>query len=208
MSTLEAILDSKLVAIIRHKQPCDLLAIVHALIEGGVKTLEITLNTPGALEALSRIAGNAPADVKIGAGTILSADDVRRAVSAGARFIVTPTLQMDSISLCREMKIPILCGCATPSEMLNAHNAGAELIKLFPASHFGSDYMQAILAAMPMLKIVPTGGVSAENVQDWFRAGASAVAVGSLLVDTRMIAAADYDGIVQRTTRFIEAMKR
>src|SRR5690606_6223367 len=113
--------------------------------------------------------------VLIGAGTILNAEDARNAIAAGAQFIVTPTLQFDSIAVCREQNIPIYCGAFTPTEALAAHNAGADFVKIFPAAALGPNFIRDVLGPLPFLKIVPTGGVTAENAASFIRAGAIAV---------------------------------
>jgi 2-dehydro-3-deoxyphosphogluconate aldolase/(4S)-4-hydroxy-2-oxoglutarate aldolase len=202
----DRILHSACVAIIRAGPGTDLAAVAGALIQGGVTTLEITLNTPGALAAIEHLRTNFPTDLLVGAGTILNAADVAAAAKSGAQFIVTPTLQFDSIAACRQRSLPIFCGCSSPTEMLAAHRAGADFIKLFPATRYGPQYIRDVLAPLPMLRIVPTGGVNADNVATWLAAGAPAVAVGSQLVDPKLIAARDYDALTEKARTFLTAL--
>lgn len=198
-----------LIAIIRADAPQGVREAACALRRGGVRAMEITLNTPGALELIAAIRAETSGQdgvMRVGAGTILNADDARRTMEAGAEFIVTPTLQLDSIRVCRAAGVPIFCGAMTPTECLTAHQAGADFVKLFPAAGLGPDYVRALLGPLPFLKLVPTGGVSLENVASWLRAGCAAVAVGSELVSRRVLREHDFEGLTQSARRYIEAI--
>jgi 2-dehydro-3-deoxyphosphogluconate aldolase/(4S)-4-hydroxy-2-oxoglutarate aldolase len=138
-----------LIAIIRAISDNGLLAAAEALSRGGVTALEVTLNTPNALEVIARVRRELGSKVRVGAGTILGPDDARRAVAAGAEFIVTPSLQPATIAFCRAQQVPILCGCMSPTEVFIAHQAGADFIKLFPAAALGLEYVGALLAPLP-----------------------------------------------------------
>jgi 2-dehydro-3-deoxyphosphogluconate aldolase/(4S)-4-hydroxy-2-oxoglutarate aldolase len=196
------------VAIIRASRPLDLVRTAAALAEGGISALEVTLNTPGALDTIAAVRRKLAGRCRVGAGTILCAADVAAAHTAGAEFVVTPTLQLDSIAACRDRGLPIISGCVTPAEMLAAHRAGADLIKLFPATRFGPAFVRDVLGPMPFLRIVPTGGVSAANVADWVKAGAVAVAAGGQLVDPALIAAGAWDELTARARTLVEALHR
>jgi len=204
--TADEIENAGLIAIVRTNRPTDFVAIARSLAEGGVPALEITLNTPGALEAIAAIRRSADGKLRIGAGTILDADDARAAIDAGAEFIVTPTLQLDTIALCKSESIPIVCGCLSPTESLCAHRAGADFIKVFPAETFGPDYIKAMLAPLPFLKVVPTGGVTLINLKTWFDAGCRAVAIGSGLVGKQVLADSDWDDLRTKAQQFARVL--
>lgn len=197
-----------LVAIVRAPSREGVVEAARALRNGGVRALEVTLSTPDALELLARIRAESPdeAPFHVGAGTILDAADAQRALDAGAQFLVTPTLQLDTIALCRAARIPILCGAMTPTECLAAHRAGADFVKLFPATSLGPDYLRALLAPLPFLKIAPTGGVSLDNLAAWFAAGSALVAVGSELVSGAMLQSGDFAGLELQARRWMRAL--
>jgi 2-dehydro-3-deoxyphosphogluconate aldolase/(4S)-4-hydroxy-2-oxoglutarate aldolase len=165
--------------------------------------LEITLNTPGALEGIAKVRQEL-GDVVIGAGTILCPADARAAIDAGAQFIVTPTLQLDTIAACRQRQVPIMCGAMTPTEILAAHSAGADYVKLFPAGSLGLEYIKAVLAPLPFVKIVPTGGVSLANLADFLRV-CPAVGVGGNLVDLKLISQGRWDELMAVARQFAQA---
>ena len=211
MSKLSAsgIREAGIVAIIRAGAGVDPHAAARALARGGVRVLEITLNTPGALPAIERARAELAGDgVRVGAGTILSANDARSAIDAGAEFVVTPTLQPDAIALCRDRAMPILCGCASATEATIAHRAGADFVKLFPAGHLGVGYARDLLAALPTLQLVPTGGVSIDNLAQYIAIGCPAVAVGSQLLDGAMIQRGDWEGLSDRASAFVAELAR
>lgn len=176
---IEEIKNDKIVAIIRLQREAALLPVFEALYEGGLKTLEITVTTPGALSNLETIAKRYGSDVRLGVGSVVDIDTVYKSVDAGAAYIVTPALNEEVIKTAHKLNIPVLAGAMTPTEILRAYHLGCQLIKIFPAEFFGYTYIKAIKAPMPYVDMVPTGGVSLENMPQWFAAGASAVGVGS-----------------------------
>jgi len=192
-----------LVAIVRTPLMTDFTAIAEALANGGFRAMEITLNTPGALDAISAIRRMGIVGLRVGAGTILDSADALGAIDAGAEFIVTPTLQPETIEVCRNAAVPIYCGALTPTEALTAHRAGADFIKVFPAQTFGPGYIRAMLAPLPFLKIVPTGGVTLENMKSWFEAGCVGVAIGSALVGKQVLLDRDWDGLSHTARQFV-----
>lgn len=193
-----------IVGILRSAEPVDLLATCRALHAGGVAQLEITLNTPGALEAIPRVRQELGEGATIGAGTILRPDDARTAIDAGATFIVTPTLQPETVRVCRDRGVPIFCGAMTPTEILAAHDAGADYVKLFPAGSLGLDYIKAVLGPLPFVRIVPTGGVSLENVGQFLQV-CPAVGIGGNLADLKLIREGRWDDLTALARRFVEA---
>jgi 2-dehydro-3-deoxyphosphogluconate aldolase/(4S)-4-hydroxy-2-oxoglutarate aldolase len=204
-SVARQIIDAGLIAIIRAGAGVDLLGAARALAAGGVRVMEITLNTPGALAAIAAVRAEMP-EMLCGAGTILTPGDAAAAIEAGAQFIITPTLQLDTIAYCREQGEPVAPGCASPTEALAAHRAGAEMIKIFPAATFGLSHIGAILAAMPQLNLVPTGGVTPGNVGQYFAAGCRVVGVGANLVSRAILETRDWAGLTNAARAYVDAI--
>lgn len=195
-----------LIAIIRTDLDTDLMRVAEALAEGGIRAMEITLNTPGALTAITAIRYAFSPGMRVGAGTILNASDARSAFDAGAEYIVTPTLQLDTITFCRQQGLPIACGCMTPTEALTAHQAGADFIKLFPSDTLGPGYIRALLAPLPFLKIIPTGGISQDNLAAFFQAGCVGVALGSNLVSKAVLRDQDWAKLTVAAREYVQIL--
>jgi 2-dehydro-3-deoxyphosphogluconate aldolase/(4S)-4-hydroxy-2-oxoglutarate aldolase len=198
--------DGGLIAIVRTDRETDLMRAAEALASGGIRAMEITLNTPGALEAIGLIRRTLSPALRVGAGTVLGAHDARAAREAGAEFLVTPTLQPETIAFCRAHGLPLACGCMTPTEALAAHRAGADFIKLFPADTLGPGYVRALLAPLPFLKVVPTGGVSLENLASYVEAGSAALALGSSLVGKKALRDRDWAGLADTAQEYVQAL--
>jgi len=194
-AVVRAIEDCGVVAIIRMKDTARVPAVVQALADGGVRAMEITMTVPGAVEAIRSISAGLPDDILLGAGTVLDAPTAAQVIDAGAQFVVAPVFDPDTIRACHERDVPIMPGCFTPTEMLNAWQAGADIIKVFPATRLGPGFVKDVRAPLPQLKLMPTGGVTPENAGEWIQAGAVAVAIGSALVDPTAVAAGDYGRI-------------
>ncbi|MCU0256493.1 MAG: bifunctional 4-hydroxy-2-oxoglutarate aldolase/2-dehydro-3-deoxy-phosphogluconate aldolase [Vicinamibacterales bacterium] len=190
--TVAEIEATGVVAIIRTKEPARVFDIVDALARGGVKTLEITMTVPGAVELIRSVARSLPEGILLGAGTVLDAATAHQVIDAGARFVVAPVFDPETVRACNERDVPVMPGCYTPTEMLQAWRAGADLIKVFPATTLGPGYLKDVAAPLPQLKLMPTGGVTPENVGTWIKAGAVAVGIGSALVDNKAVAAGDF----------------
>ncbi|MBX2871129.1 MAG: bifunctional 4-hydroxy-2-oxoglutarate aldolase/2-dehydro-3-deoxy-phosphogluconate aldolase [Saprospiraceae bacterium] len=195
------IIDNGIIAIVRTKQPINLVKLVQSYAAGGIKSIEITMNTPGALEAVREISQTMP-DVRIGVGTVRNTGEAGQAIEHGARYLVTPITDPEIIEIAHKNDIPVAMGAFTPTEVYNAHQFGADLIKLFPAGNLGIPYMKAVLAPMPPMKLVPTGGINLDNARDWLDAGASALGVGSALVDPQLIEQEDFAGLTQLAKEF------
>lgn len=204
---LRIIRDCGVVAIIRRVPEDRIEALARALHAGGVRAIEVTLNTEGALAAITRLAGAFPADVAVGAGTVMTPDEVTAALRAGAAFIVSPHTDEAVIAAARDAGAPVLPGAYTPSEIVRAWRAGAAMVKLFPASHGGPRYLREVRAPLSDIPIVPTGGVSLENAADFVRAGAEAIGVGSSLTPADRIAAGDWAGLTDLAARFVAAVR-
>lgn len=208
-NTLSTLLQSGIVAIMRATRPDPLLAAADALLAGGVQAIEVTLTTPGAMgiitQAVERYAGQ---PLVFGAGSVLDAESARAAILAGAQFIVCPTLSLRTIEMCKRYSVPVMPGAFTPSEVLTAWEAGADVVKLFPADFGGPAYLKAIKAPLPQVRLAPVGGVSVENTADFIRAGADAVGVGGSLVSQDLLDAGRFDEITARARRFRQAVQQ
>ena len=182
-----AIEDCGVVAIIRLKDPGKLRGVVDALAEGGLRALEITMTVPRAIELIAEIAPTLPSGFLLGAGTVLDVQTARRAIDAGAQFLVSPVFRAELIEAGHAQDVPVMPGCFTPTEILAAWDAGADLVKVFPATALGPGYLKDVRAPLPQVKLMPTGGVTVDNAGDWIRAGAVAVGVGSALLDGNVV---------------------
>ncbi|CAN5586537.1 bifunctional 4-hydroxy-2-oxoglutarate aldolase/2-dehydro-3-deoxy-phosphogluconate aldolase [soil metagenome] len=204
---VSAIEATGVVAIIRMKETARVEAVMEALARGGVRTLEITLTVPGAIDAIRSMSKSLPEGVLLGAGTVLDGPTAHEVIDAGASFVVAPVLNAGTIEACRERDIPVMPGCFTPTEMLQAWQLGADVIKVFPATTLGPGYFKDVRAPLPQLKLMPTGGVTPENAGDWIRAGAVALGIGSALVDNQAVASGDY-GRIEHAARLAIANVR
>jgi 2-dehydro-3-deoxyphosphogluconate aldolase/(4S)-4-hydroxy-2-oxoglutarate aldolase len=206
-SLLRSFMDTGIVGIIRVQSSTELLRIAQALYRGGLYCLEITMNTPGALKAIEEVGQNLP-EIIMGAGTVLDAVSAREAILAGAQFLVTPTVKLDVLEVAHRYGVPAIIGAMTPTEILTAWEAGADMVKVFPASVLGPKYLQEIHGPLPQIPLVPTGGITADNAGDFIRAGAVAVCVGSWLVDKKAVAEGRYEVLTERARQLIEAVRR
>jgi len=195
MSAIQEILAKKVVAVVRLDDYNRAVDVARALVAGGVTVLEFTLTGRGALEAVTATRKALGEAVCVGVGTVLKSEDAEAAIDAGAEFLVTPTVRHQVIATCVKRQTLILCGGLTPTELLEAHEAGAEMVKVFPAQSGGPNFIKNVLAPMPFLKLVPTGGVSPENARDYLAAGAVAVGIGGNLVSNKLVAAEAFDQI-------------
>lgn len=202
---LQIIRDSGIIAIMRASSSERLIAAAEAILAGGVRAIEVTMTTPGALDVIRSAAEVFQGRLLFGAGSVLDAETTRTAILAGADFIVSPTLNLDMIRLCNRYSVPVMPGCFTPTEALTAWEAGADMIKLFPAGVGGPALVKAILAPLPQLEIVPVGGVDLTTAGDFFRAGATALGVGSSLVNQHLLDSGDMAELTRRAAAFVEA---
>ena len=195
---LDAVLDSGAVAVVRMADSSRLVRLADALAEGGVTAIEITMTTPNALAVIGEVSRELGGAVTVGVGSVLDAETARRAVDAGARYVVSPVFKTEIIDASHRLGVPAMTGCFTPTEILAATEAGADVVKVFPADVLGMAFFRGVLAPMPHLKLMPTGGVSLTNAGDWVRAGAVAVGVGSALLDKQAIADGDWATLTAR----------
>jgi len=195
------------VAVIRLQDGSRLRAVVESLAEGGITALEVTMTVPRAIELIGEIAPTLPAGFVIGAGTVVDPETARAAVAAGARFIVGPVFRPAVIEAAHAAGAAAMPGCFSPTEVLAAWDAGADVVKVFPATALGPGYFKDLRGPLPQVKLMPTGGVSLENAGEWIKAGAVAIGVGGALVDPKLVAAGQYSAITERARRFIERVK-
>ena len=206
MSTLSTILSNKIIAIIRGADPADVLKIAEALCEGGVRCLEITLNSTDALQVIEALATKMDGSITVGAGTVLNAKAVHDAVSAGAKFIISPMLDVEVIHKTKDLGAVSMPGAYTPTEIFSAFSNGGDLIKVFPSSG-GPSFIREVLAPFPYIPLMPTGGINLTNIGDFRNAGAVAFGMGKSLVDTRQKATPEYlQQITANAKKFIAAI--
>ena len=191
------------VAVVRLKDAARVRAAVEALAAGGVRAIEITMTVPGAVDVLRQLAAALPHDFVVGAGTVLDAATARAVVDAGASFVVGPVYRADVIRACHERNAAAIPGCFSPTEILDAHDAGADIVKVFPATSLGPQFLKDVRAPLPQVKLMPTGGVTLDNAGDWIRAGAVAVGLGSALVDAAAIQRGDFDVLTANARRVV-----
>lgn len=182
-------------------------AIVNALIEGGVTSVEVTMESDRAEEIIAETVHAYGNRVLVGAGTVLNVDDCRRAIEAGAQFIVTPALDEEVVTYAVERGVPIIPGVFTPSEMMRAIKLGAEAIKLFPASVVGPAFIKDVKGPLSHIPIMTTGGITLETAADYIGAGAAAVGTGSALLKKELIASSDWEGLKRETKKWLEAVQ-
>jgi 2-dehydro-3-deoxyphosphogluconate aldolase/(4S)-4-hydroxy-2-oxoglutarate aldolase len=208
---LEILTKTRLVAIIRLDDLSQAVKLSKALLAGGVVAQEFTLSNPKALEALSEakaaLAEFSNGQAVIGLGSVRNVDEAHAAIKAGAQFVVTPITKLEVIEVCKNASLPIMPGAFTPTEIAAAHDAGADIVKVFPARTLGAGYIKDVLAPMPYLKLMPTGGVDLENMASFFKAGAVSVGVGGNLLDKKAIEAGDWDRVSNIARQYAEAAR-
>ncbi|MEA4846271.1 MAG: bifunctional 4-hydroxy-2-oxoglutarate aldolase/2-dehydro-3-deoxy-phosphogluconate aldolase [Clostridiaceae bacterium] len=206
IKTIMKIADEGVVAVIRAESKEEGLKIVDAVKQGGIKTLEVTMTVPGAVDIIKQISEHYKnEDVLIGAGTVLDPETARACILAGAKYIVSPSINPETIKLCNRYRIPVMPGVMTVKEAVEALELGAEIIKVFPGSAFGPDIIKAFKGPIPQGNFMPTGGVSLSNVKDWIKAGAVAVGTGGDL--TKGAKTGDYALVTRTAGEFVEAVK-
>jgi 2-dehydro-3-deoxyphosphogluconate aldolase/(4S)-4-hydroxy-2-oxoglutarate aldolase len=204
--TVSALQACGVVAVLRLKDAGALRAVVDALVEGGVRALEVTMTVPGAIGLIGEVAPSLPPDVLLGAGTVLDGETALAAIEAGARFVVGPVFREEVLRTCHRLDVAAIPGCFTPTEILGAWEAGADVVKVFPATPLGPGYLRDLRGPFPDLRLMPTGGVSLTNAGEWIRAGAVAIGVGTSLVDAGAVASHRFEEITLRARQFVAAV--
>lgn len=203
-TVFQGILERGMVGIVRAGSPDIALQIAEACIAGGVTALEVAFTTPDTLGVLRALRERHGHDVLLGAGTVLDAETARAAILAGAQFIISPGVNVDTITLCQRYQVLAMPGAMTPTEIVTALQAGADIVKVFPAEMFGPAYIKALRAPLPQAPLMPTGGVTVENLAEWFASGAVAVGIGSSLSGPG--AKGDYAAVTARAQAFVAQM--
>ena len=207
-ATLRRILDAGIIAVVRSESPDQLVQVVRALAAGGVTAAEITFTVPDALEVIRQVHRELGDSVVLGAGTVLDSETARAALLAGAEFIVGPTTNRDVITLCRRYDKVVMPGALTPTEVVAAWEAGADVVKIFPSDLGGPAYLKALRGPLPQVRMMPTGGVDLNTAASFLQAGACCLGAGSSLVDPKAVAAGDFGQITDRAARFREIIVR
>ena len=206
-SKIKQITSTGVIAILRASSSASLIEAAQALKIGGITAIEVTLTTPGALKTIETARERLGDDILFGAGSVLDPESARMAIMAGANFIVMPNLNIKVIELCNRYNIPVLPGVYTPTEMITAWEAGATMLKLFPASIGGPEMIKALKGPLPQIELVPVGGVEINNTASYIRAGAAAVGVGSSLVNDRLLMDQNFTEITSRAQNFVEQVQ-
>ena len=207
VSVIQRIRDIGIVPVVRATSADEALAAVESIRAGGIPILEITLTVPGAVKIIADLSRRLGDDTLIGAGTVLDADSARACIDAGARFVVSPSLDIPTIELCRKAGTPVFPGALTPTEIVTAWKAGADAVKVFPANSVGgATYLKSIKAPLPQVELIPTGGVSLTTAADFLAAGAFALGVGADLVDLEALRAGKAASITEKARQYVAAV--
>lgn len=204
MKTVERIYEIGLVPVLRATSAQQAMTIADAIITGGVTVLEITMTVPGAIAVIEKLVEHHGNKLLVGAGTILDAETARSCILAGAQFVVSPALDVRTIEICRRYSVPVMPGALTPTEIVTAWQAGADVVKVFPCSALGgAKYLKALQGPLPQIQLIPTGGVSLSTAEEFLAAGAFALGVGSDLVDAKAASEGRTDVITENARKYI-----
>lgn len=207
LQVLQKIMNAGVVAVVRAESSEQAVKIADACLKGGVAAIEITFTVPGAAAVIKDLAATYKnGEIIIGAGTVLDPETARIAILAGAQYIVSPSFNAETVKLCNRYQVPIMSGCMTIKEVVEAMEAGTDIIKLFPGEALGASFVKALKGPLPQAPVMPTGGVSLDNVQDWIKAGCVAVGVGGNL--TAGAKQGDYASITEIGRQFIEKVRQ
>ena len=207
-ATLKRILDGGIVAVVRAESSASLVGVVQALAEGGVTAAEITFTVPDAVEVIRQVRREVGDAVVLGAGTVLDPETARAALLAGAEYIVSPVVNLEVIRLCRRYDKVVMPGAFTPTEVVTAWEAGASVVKIFPADVGGPAYLKALRGPLPQVRLMPTGGVDLTTAEAFLKAGACCLGVGGSLVEPKAVAASDFSRIRDLARQFAAIVRR
>jgi 2-dehydro-3-deoxyphosphogluconate aldolase/(4S)-4-hydroxy-2-oxoglutarate aldolase len=205
---LRQVLDSGIVAVVRSQDSQQLVEVVRALADGGITVTEITMTVPGALDVLRQVRQTLGDKVLLGAGTILDPETARAALLAGAEYIVAPTVNLDVIKLCQRYDKLVMPGAFTPTEILTAWEAGADIVKVFPADVVGPAYFKALRGPLPQVRLMPTGGVDLKTAADFLKAGACCLGIGGQLVEPQAVAQRNFERIRDLARQYVAIVKQ
>jgi 2-dehydro-3-deoxyphosphogluconate aldolase / (4S)-4-hydroxy-2-oxoglutarate aldolase len=208
---LEVIHTHRIIAIVRLDDLSTAIDLTRALLDGGIRAVEFTLSNPAAIQAMAEVKAALPefdrGEAVIGIGTVLNADQARAAIEAGAQFIVSPTTNLTTIDMCKQMKVAVMPGALTPTEILAAWEAGASAVKVFPARSVGPSYLKDVREPLPLLRLIPTGGIDRNNIEEYLKHGAFAVGMGGGLIDKQLIIAREWAALADRAWALAEAAR-
>ncbi len=205
---LQQVLDVGIVAVVRAPDPTHLVEVLRALAEGGATVAEVTLTVPHALDVIRQARKELPANILLGAGTVLDPESARAAILAGAEFIVAPTLNLEVIRLCHRYDKLVVPGAFTPTEILAAWEAGADIVKVFPAENLGPAFFKAMRGPLPQIRIMPTGGVDLSTASEFLKAGACCLGVGSQMVEPKAVANRDFARLRDLARQYVSIVKQ
>jgi 2-dehydro-3-deoxyphosphogluconate aldolase/(4S)-4-hydroxy-2-oxoglutarate aldolase len=205
---VNSLIKASAVAVVRLTDPTKLMKVSEAIYAGGVSAIEITMTVPNAIKMIEEASKVLGSYMQVGVGSVLDSDTAQKAIDAGAKYVVSPIFKKEIIETAHKNNIPAMPGAFTPTEILTAYEAGADIVKVFPADVVGMAFFKGILAPMPHLKLMPTGGVSLTNAGDWLKAGACAVGVGTALLDKKAIATEDYKTLTANAKILMESINK
>jgi 2-dehydro-3-deoxyphosphogluconate aldolase/(4S)-4-hydroxy-2-oxoglutarate aldolase len=205
---LAGITAAKVVAVIRMKDAARLAEVAAALLRGGVGVLEVTMTVPGAVEIIREMALKKAPGTLVGAGTVLDAGTATDVIAAGADFVVSPVTDRETVQACRDAGVLVAPGAFTPTEIVAAWRAGADIVKVFPATSLGPQFFRDLRGPLPHIRLMPTGGVTLENAAEFLAAGAAAVGIGTALVDAKAVEAGDWEALEARARRLMASLVR
>jgi 2-dehydro-3-deoxyphosphogluconate aldolase / (4S)-4-hydroxy-2-oxoglutarate aldolase len=205
---LKRVLDGGIVAVVRAESGESLVKVVRALAEGGVTAAEITFTVPDAIDVIRQVRKEVGDEIVLGAGTVLDTETARVALLAGAEYIVSPTVNVEVIRLCRRYDKAIMPGAFTPTEVLTAWEAGADIVKIFPADVGGPAYLKALRGPLPQVRVMPTGGVDLDTAENFLKAGACCLGVGGSLVEPKAVASGDFARIRDLAGQYAAIVRR
>jgi 2-dehydro-3-deoxyphosphogluconate aldolase / (4S)-4-hydroxy-2-oxoglutarate aldolase len=207
-AVIQTIRDIGIIPVVRAQSADEAMKAIDAIREGGISILEITMTVPGAVGVIEEVSKRYGNEAVVGAGTVLDGETARACILAGARFVVSPSLNLETIEVCRRYGIAIMPGALTPTEVVQAWSAGADFVKVFPAGAVGgASYIKSLKAPLPQIELVPTGGVSLKTAADFIKAGASALGVGADLVDVKAIREGQSQVITERARAFVQIVR-
>jgi 2-dehydro-3-deoxyphosphogluconate aldolase / (4S)-4-hydroxy-2-oxoglutarate aldolase len=205
---LRRIAEVGLVPVVRAESADEAVRVVEAIRAGGVTVFEITMTVPGAIRVMEEVARRCGSEVLVGAGTVLDAETARACILAGAQFVVGPALDLGMVETCRRYSVAVMPGALTPTEVVAAWSAGADVVKVFPCGALGgASYLKSLKAPLPQIELIPTGGVSVKTAVDFIRAGAMALGVGADLVDTKAIREGRADLVTDRAREYLRLVR-
>ena len=205
---MKRIVDCGVMPVVRAASADEAKAVIAAIIAGGITTIEVTMSVPGAVDLIAELTAQYNDEILIGAGTVMNPETARDCIAAGAKFVISPALNFDTILYCNDVDVVVMPGALTPTEVVNAWDAGADFVKVFPAGAMGgATYLKSLKAPLPHIKLIPTGGVSQTTAADFIRAGASAVGVGADLVDLQALRNGDSASITEKARTYLELVR-